>query len=372
MRRILFCALIGLLAVSCISDYLGNKHLQISGRVVLRTENNEIIPLAEKCTGEYLYYTQASLSSDVLYKNYEKFTTDENGYFTIDIPAASSEKVKISMYKSYGDTMIYSASEVLFVCPSPSYELTNQEFVLEYDRSFRPTLHDIYKYDSHQGRVPGDSIKLLINHGSLSNVKLFVKYNPNKYAQKPNNDEKTHVFWDIPLQNTRSFSFAIPTDFDYDMYPQSLTLEYNTTEFGTSKFIIGVSDLDRNNYVWDVTGRFVVKTENGNQQINTPVRGVWTYDLDTDPKNTINDHSSISIEVMSKENGEFAFRSPKVVNRFSLELNADVEIEGKKYQYADEHLELGSSLVDDSGFQYIYRSNDTIYIVVRDAEIVLE
>jgi hypothetical protein len=71
---------------------------------------------------------------------------------------------------------------------------------------------------------------------------------------------------------------------------------------------------------------------------------------------------------MSNENGEFAFRSPKVVNRFALALNADMEIDGKQYQYANNKLRL----VDDSAFQYIYRSNDTIYIVVRDAEIVLE
>ena len=197
MKRILFCALIGLLAASCVLD--GNKHLQISGRVVLKTENNEIIPLTEKCTGEYLYFTQAFLLSttDVLYNNYEKFTTDENGFFTIDIPAASSEKIKLEMSKSYGDSIIYSASEVLMVCPAPSYELTNQELVLEYDSSFRPTLHDIYKFDNHKGRAPGDSIRLVINHGSLSNVKLFIKYYPNKYAPNPNNDEKTTVFWDL-------------------------------------------------------------------------------------------------------------------------------------------------------------------------------
>lgn len=369
MKRIIFCVLIGLLAASCI--HKEKKHLQISGRVVLKTENNEIVPLTEKCTGNYLYFTHEFLlyTIDPLHDNYEKFTTDENGYFTIDIPGASSEKVKLDMYKSYGDSIIYSAREVLMVCPAPSYELTNQELVLEYDSSFRPTLRDIYKFDKHQGRAPGDSLRLAINHGSLSNVKLFIKYYPNKYAQKPNNDEETTVFWDIPLQNTRTFSFAIPSDFDYDMYPYGIILEYNTTEFGTNKFAIGVTDLDRNNYVWDVTGRFVVKTENGYQQINTPVRGVWTYELDTDPNDALShEKSPISIEVMSNENGEFAFRSPKVVNRFALALNADMEIDGKQYQYANNKLRL----VDDSAFQYIYRSNDTIYIVVRDAEIVLE
>ena len=326
MKRILFCVLIGLLAASCISE--GNKHLQISGRVFLKTENNEIVPLTEKCTGEYLYFTQVFLLSttDALYKNNEKFTTDENGFFTIDIPGAASGCVKLSMYKSYGDSMIYSANDVLIECPAPSYKLTNQELVLEYDRSFRPTLHDIYKFDNHKGRAPGDSLRLVINHSSLSNVKLFIKYYPNKYAQNPNNDEETIVFWDVPLQNTRSFSFVIPSDFDYDMYPQYLTLEYETPEFGIRTKSIGVTDLDRNNYVWDVTGRFVVKTENGYQQINTPVRGVWTYELDTDPNDALShEKSPISIEVMSNENGEFAFRSPKVVNRFTLALNADME-----------------------------------------------
>ena len=82
--------------VACSNDH-GGKHLQISGRVVLETESMEIIPVDDTIHGDVLYHTFVpSIFGGVYCKNYIDFVTDENGFFSIDIPMASTENVYIS------------------------------------------------------------------------------------------------------------------------------------------------------------------------------------------------------------------------------------------------------------------------------------
>jgi hypothetical protein len=370
IRWFLF-AILSVFIVACSNDH-GGKHLQISGRVVLETESMEIIPVDDTIHGDVLYYTFVpSIFGGVYCKNYIDFVTDENGFFSIDIPMASTENVYISAYKSFGDTIRYTASNVEFVCPKPDYYLLNQTLILRYEKELYPRIKTIYEHNgNHRGRAPGDSLILTINHSSLTDANLYCEFYPNQYAEVPNNDIKRVDFFNIPLRNTRSFAFMIPDTFNYAMYTRNLVLEYGVTNYRRQKFYITVSDFDSNNYVWNISGKFLINTDSGLVSISKPIHSTWVYQLDTASMEiNTNDITDVYFDVESNNKGEFAFQTPKVVNSRFLHVNASVVINEREYSFAHDKVWVGPT---SSSFKYCYLSNDSIFMIVRDLEIVME
>ena len=380
MKRVIICLLPVIFFASCgwfhnISDELGFDYynLKISGRVFIKNETGEIVPLKEEiqgiCTYDCYLFGLYKTSGMI-----EEFTTNNLGYFDVHIPFAASNEVSISVERILGDTVRYAAGCYL-TCPEPSYKVKDVELVLRYSQNRNPRIVPILP-EGYEGAVSeGDSVRFIINHEKFKHVKLYTTYYPNQYAQNPDKTKEEKVFLDVNTSKSGIFSFSIPTDFDWDLYQphnRVILLDYNTHESSsTYKHSLFFYDKDENDYVWKVKGRFVIQEDSVIVPIDTFVYSKWSYQVDAEPSIAVISENDISYEkrnirIQSNESGEFEFTTPKGTSNYPTLVDASVNFNGEAYKILNKAV---STLKFNL---YRYRSNDTIYNIVDVPEIILE